>query len=108
VSVTSVRFEHSVLSGPCTAGAPFIFTPLAFSVAPGASTQLVHGALYTATGAGCCRGTCPGVFCVWQENTVVVTGLGEVRAGAFAYGETFRGCSACTSSASQGCPSEQP
>jgi hypothetical protein len=110
VSVSAVRVEHTLLSGNCSLSNPFVLTPLSFSVGPEATGTLLHGALFASAGAGCCRGACSGAFCQFQENVVVVTGAGEVRAGAFAYGETFRGCSVCASSLSQAmsCPSDRP
>jgi hypothetical protein len=48
------------------------------------------------------------VFCQFQETPVVVTNVGDVTAGTFAYGETFSRCSVCTSSMSMACPADHP
>ena len=51
-------------------------------------------------GAGCCYAgsACNGsFFCEFTSVFTVITGLGEVPAGAFNYGVTYNRCIACSS-----------
>ena len=109
VTVTGVRADKKVTFGTCVAPAPFVFTPIVSSVGPGASATVLNRPL-TSGGAGCCSpgNACNGgTFCQFLESFTVITGIGEVSAGSIGYGITYRGCSACASSAPRAfqCPS---
>lgn len=100
VTVSGVRRESRTISGGCGAAQPFTFNPAATLVSANQTLTVLNTTLFT-SGAGCCNaGTrCNGSdFCEFTVVFTVITGLGEVPAGAFNYGVTFNRCVACSSS----------
>ena len=99
VAVTGVRHENRVVSGGCSATQPFTFNPGATVVGPNQTVTVLNSPLYS-SGSGCCNASSPcngSIFCELTAVLTVVTGLGEVPAGAFNYGVTFNRCIACSS-----------
>ncbi len=109
VSVTGVRKTTQGLSGGCTVGsASFTYATAPIGVGPGETVMVMNRALYSG-GAGCCTAasSCDGSnTCGIREAFTVLTTVGEVAAGTFAYQVNFLNCTMCsatTTAAGQRC-----
>jgi hypothetical protein len=97
VVVTGIRDSSGVLRGLCRVGADFTYRPSVSLAGPG-QTVVMNQSMFTG-GSGCCPNTqsCFGATCKFEERMTVITALGEVPAGSFAYFINFIGCGICGS-----------
>jgi hypothetical protein len=101
VLLTGVVKASSVVSGGCTTGGEFHYTPAVAQVFTNSTTIVLDQALYN-NGTGCCTAgsSCSGGTCEFQETFRVGTEVGEVPAGSIRYKVTFSGCVICSTTVS--------
>lgn len=100
VAVNGVRKHTTVESGGCLPSDDFVYNEGLRFVTPHGTLVAMDGALY-ASGSGCCPDPdrCDGRTCGIRDTFAVLTGLGEVPAGSFAYRVTFQNCNGCAGGA---------
>lgn len=100
VLLTGVVKTGSVVSGGCTTGVEFHYSPTVAQVFTNSTTIVLDQSLYT-DGSGCCpTGSSCGGTCEFKQTFRVGTEVGEVPAGSFNYKVNFSNCVTCTTTAS--------
>lgn len=105
--VTGVRKTAQALSDGCRPAPDFTYAITPRRVGPNSTTVVMNRALYS-NGSGCCDdpNACSG-GCELQETFEVITNVGSVPAGHFAYELRFSNCDPCQMagvSSSRACP----
>jgi hypothetical protein len=101
VTVSRVRGNLGIPSGRCSGGGDFSFRPRTSIALPNTETVVLNQPLFS-QGSGCCDGRDCGSSCRFLVSFEVVTDLGSVPAGSFAYTVFFQNCESCTTSNASG------
>src|SRR5262245_7986947 len=98
VTVSGVRDSSRVLGGGCFGGDDATFRPAVETVQGGTTERVLDQDIYI-SGAGCCSSgsSCDGRYtCRVEETFTVITSVGEVDAGRFAYRISYQDCAPCS------------